>query len=692
MNFLNPAVLIGLIAAAIPLILHLINLRKLKNVEFSSLKFIKELQKTKIKKLKIKQWLLLIIRTLIIIFIVMAFARPIADTKLPYFASYSKSSTVILVDNSFSMDVSDEYGNRLKQSKRIASDIVSLMEDGDETAIIPMAETDYNSINLSRNYNVINERIDNINISNLKADYKNSILTALNILDDAVNLNKEIFIISDAAINNFDGINDSLGFKSKSTGINFIQTGRESAADIKNYSIDSLSINNQIFQYGSEISLNALISNHSDNEIEDLLISLLFNGKRVSQRTTGIPGNGESVVSVETEINQRGAVNAILEIENDELLQDNKKYFSFLIPEKPNVAILSNSNPRYLNLALSASGSEMSIENYPSNNFGSVRLNNYDLIIIADAPENDSDLSRLKRYTEGGGSILAFASSEMNENYVALLNEFGFGNINQKRYSEENPAEIDYTDLRHPLFMDLFESTEQDKKPESPEIYQLQSNSGGTVLISSSESAVLSESVSGDGKILYYALSPDNEMSDIPLTGIFPALIFKSVMYLTAKEIKGNQFVTGNNADIMIEPKYAGDGNFEVTDPKGNSFFAEGANLPSGTLLSFNNLTIPGNYLIKNNEEVVSIFSVNNDPSESKTEYPDDKELRRKLNSIFSDDIEINIISSASKIDEMIIRARIGTELWQIFIILSLLLAVAEMIIRKTTKSEITEE
>ena len=48
MTFLNPLLLIGLVAAAIPIIIHLLNLRKLKIVEFSSLQFLKELQKTKI--------------------------------------------------------------------------------------------------------------------------------------------------------------------------------------------------------------------------------------------------------------------------------------------------------------------------------------------------------------------------------------------------------------------------------------------------------------------------------------------------------------------------------------------------------------------------------------------------------------------------------------------------------------------
>jgi len=42
MTFLNPLVLFGLFAAAIPIIIHLLTLRKLRTVEFSTLTFLKE--------------------------------------------------------------------------------------------------------------------------------------------------------------------------------------------------------------------------------------------------------------------------------------------------------------------------------------------------------------------------------------------------------------------------------------------------------------------------------------------------------------------------------------------------------------------------------------------------------------------------------------------------------------------------
>ena len=112
MVFLNPSVLFGLIAASIPILIHLLNLRKLKKIEFSSLDFLKELQKSKIKKVKIKQWILLLLRTLIIVFLVLSFSRPSVKTNLfGASGSTAKTTAVILLDNSFSMGVVTDKGS-----------------------------------------------------------------------------------------------------------------------------------------------------------------------------------------------------------------------------------------------------------------------------------------------------------------------------------------------------------------------------------------------------------------------------------------------------------------------------------------------------------------------------------------------------------------------------------------------------
>ena len=84
MTFLNPIALIGLLAAGIPILLHMFNLRKLKTIEFSTLSFLKELQKTKIRRLKLRQLLLLLLRTLLVVFMVTRLLSPHAQRVAPW--------------------------------------------------------------------------------------------------------------------------------------------------------------------------------------------------------------------------------------------------------------------------------------------------------------------------------------------------------------------------------------------------------------------------------------------------------------------------------------------------------------------------------------------------------------------------------------------------------------------------------
>ncbi|HOD66787.1 MAG TPA: BatA domain-containing protein, partial [candidate division Zixibacteria bacterium] len=71
-NFLNSGVLFAALAALIPLLIHLFSKRRVKIVEFSSLKHLKEMQRRQVRRLKIRQILLLLLRMAIILALVLA--------------------------------------------------------------------------------------------------------------------------------------------------------------------------------------------------------------------------------------------------------------------------------------------------------------------------------------------------------------------------------------------------------------------------------------------------------------------------------------------------------------------------------------------------------------------------------------------------------------------------------------------
>ncbi len=76
MNYQNPQLLYALSAIAIPIILHLFNLRKYKTIRFSSIRFLKEIKQAKRSRSHLKNLLILLSRIFAITFLVLAFTKP----------------------------------------------------------------------------------------------------------------------------------------------------------------------------------------------------------------------------------------------------------------------------------------------------------------------------------------------------------------------------------------------------------------------------------------------------------------------------------------------------------------------------------------------------------------------------------------------------------------------------------------
>jgi len=113
MQFKHPELLYFLFLLVIPILVHLFQLRKFKTEYFTNVKFLKELALQTRKSSKLKKYLLLATRMLLLAFIIIAFAQPFFKAK------DSKNSTnelYIVLDNSFSMQAKGQKGELLKRA------------------------------------------------------------------------------------------------------------------------------------------------------------------------------------------------------------------------------------------------------------------------------------------------------------------------------------------------------------------------------------------------------------------------------------------------------------------------------------------------------------------------------------------------------------------------------------------------
>ena len=126
MGFLTPWFLAGLAALALPVWLHLLRKHKTTPLPFSSLMFFEKRTQSSIKHRRLRYLVLFILRTLLILLIVLAFAHPFVQQRIPP-RTRSNEVTVLAIDNSLSM----RAGTRLADAKAAAKSLVSGLHVGE---------------------------------------------------------------------------------------------------------------------------------------------------------------------------------------------------------------------------------------------------------------------------------------------------------------------------------------------------------------------------------------------------------------------------------------------------------------------------------------------------------------------------------------------------------------------------------
>jgi hypothetical protein len=98
--FLHPLALLGLAAAAIPALLHLLQRRTPPELVFPPLRYLAAAERASARRLRLRHLLLLILRTALIVCLVLAAARPLVPARAG--GAHGPTAVVVILDNSAS--------------------------------------------------------------------------------------------------------------------------------------------------------------------------------------------------------------------------------------------------------------------------------------------------------------------------------------------------------------------------------------------------------------------------------------------------------------------------------------------------------------------------------------------------------------------------------------------------------------
>jgi hypothetical protein len=701
MIFSNPFILFALIAVSLPILIHLFNLKKVRKIEFSTLMFLKEIQKSKIKKIKLKQLILLLLRILIITFLVFSFSDPVLTG---YKEGNSKINALILIDDSFSMGIRDENGTALEHSTRIVNELSKLFNSDDKILIVKTSEL------LMKNKTTEAENIP-VNYSDSMITYtpfevENSFNYIQNYFAKSTYSIREVFIISDFRKSNFRNFDiKSVNTKLSVQGIKLFLLD-VSDREGNNISVDNIYLKSLFADRNSKVKISTEITNNSKNKVENKVVKLIIEGNEITEKVIDLNPEESRLVDFEFNSMNKNILSGFIYVvqnlfKDDELIYDNRYYFSLTIPDYINIGLYNGkyANDKYINLVFETANKYLRDSLNSKNEYFRVNKINQlsdnilsnDALILNDNNEfSNSDISLLKEFVKTGKGIFIFPGRYINieENNKLLESISGLSITGLKESTDfENKIVFDKIDYQNPVFEGVFQNIEQNVSTqiESPVIkyyYKINETEKSHKIITLNNSdAFLIESSVGNSKILFSAVSSDLLMSDFPSKSIFATVLLRGIQYLSCNELLIDKNIIGNDNIVKLNKNNGNITGILIPDSKSVISFSGKSAATKIDYISIpycENTLKQGIYTLCDSlNNRIQQFALNCDSSESNL-IKADKEFVQ--NYFEKKGFEfVRYLNGKSSVNEMIIKSRNGYELWKYLLLLSVLFMLIEI-------------
>jgi hypothetical protein len=621
MSFINPFFLYFLPLASVPVILHLLNKSRFKKVEFSSIQFLSALESDVIKKLKLKQLILLIIRTLIILLLILAFARPVVTTTQSGTNIKQGQTVYLLVDNSFSMSKSKK-GRPLLD--RQIDKILNLLEDSAYPFTLKLLTTtapgQFKFRDLVKKHEKIKNILKDLETVSDKGRMTSALQTIQADVEDNQTVSPAVWILSDFQVAGQEMT------RSLEAGLKNLNNCRILLFPIaygeENYSIVGASFPDQIVEINNEINVSGLVD--SEGQAGEVPISLFLEGERAGRTTLDFKNSRENTTEFEFIPTSPGVLNGKLALPADKFMQDNDHYFSIHIPEKLRVLITGRNQQEkeYLIKAARIRGANKFETKFVSRDaFATEDLFNYDVIILSELTGINTNL--LNTFLERGGGLLVLPDQDER---LAEYNKMA-GKLTLPRWDRvqkmtgNNFIKLGNIEDEHPIFRDIW----QGKKVLEPEFYQIPVfKVNGQKVIASYENGAPFLMVSGNSSnIILMATNPSEKWTDIQFTGLFAPLIHRVLSYLGGQTQFNFSYTTGDTIQLS-RFNLENTQDITISTPSDKEYLPE----INGGEKIFRKTLETGIYNIYYKNRKKTSFAVNVSEAEKKLQYLSAKELQ----------------------------------------------------------------
>ena len=680
MSFLNPLFLFGLAAAAVPILIHLFTRKRPREMAFPSLEFLAEVNRSEIRRMRLRQWLLLLLRTLAVAALALAMSRP-ALKGTSGLGGGGSTTVVALLDQSGSMGAVAPGGTLFGEARRAVEGLLATLGPQDELLLVPYDDGPHPaSARPLADAGRLRAAVQGLTVTARATDHLRALEFAARALGESHALNRELFWLSDFQATGFGSalaLSATAGPWARSR-VYLMPLAPTSRANVGLTDASLAPTEN-----GTALTIAGVAHGAKAGDLS-VAVRDLAPDAELGRGYLSIPQDGEaSTLLPLARLPERGGV-AI--IPDDALPLDNRRVFAAGPAGAARVLVREDGPPSPVRLALEAGGSASGLEVTAVDAASlTARIAGADVVVLVDLPRlGPIEEQAVLDFYRGGGGVLVVLGSHADPAFWngSLLGELGAGTLGpmepaapgaawRLRRAVAGHAVLAGFPARpgEPLSTATFRSIRVlapggrrtgAARAASPVRVLLEYDRGRPALVEAPHALV-------------FAAALEPAASDFTVSGAFLPLLHQCVKVLARGTAAGSL----SPGERYRAP--AGTGAWRIEDQEGHEIPSELVAAGGATRLTSAPLERPGLYRVLQGGALRNTFAVNPSSQESDLAAVPEASLERAF-----PPGRAQLLRPGADLARRVREARFGRELWSWFVIAALVLLVAEMIIARS--------
>lgn len=661
--------LFGLFALAIPVVIHLFNLRRHKIVYFSNTATLKTIEQENAKTKKLKYIIVLIMRMSFIAALVFAFAYPYnPEQKLK--TDDADNLIAVYIDNSMSMHCQSSEISLIEDARSSARALVRNTGPSQRFVLLTNSRQPDNEYPMNRDEMLMS--IDGMQMEAPPMTFNDLYENLHMIMHHNGFKSASLFVYSDFQYNmmNTDGmVADS--------AIQLVVMPLASDYQ-QNIYVDTAWLSSPVLHSGLSNEINVRVVNARDNEVRGLPVNLEIDGKPAAFTTVDIPANGKNDVAMQLVLSGDEACNlhtATVSINDFPIKFDDK--YNFVLNVRPVVKIVE--------LSVSADMSQSSVSPVatlfsgdPSFEYRCIDPRHIDqqyftdcqmIVVDGDADLNETMWHSIYEFANEGGTVVIFPDDDSDVS--------------------DDTLSVGMIATRHAFFDDMFVNVPDNA--ELPKVYKhakINNKLPNTLTLISLQNGAPFFALNkvGNGYVFNFGSQLGSDWTNFADNPMFVPVLYKIAML--GGQTGRLSYTLGVDKNLTINDLTTfSEGSVRIRDEQGTYEMIPLVEMRNNRALIMLYDELPGSgfYTINKGDEVIGTTAWNDDRKESKMQFLDGKCVDKILK-----DKGLNVIA-VMKYDEMRFSDMMATlvrrsMLWKSFIVIALISLLIEILVLRFWK------